>query len=65
MNMSNVTFEVHRLSTFVFKKSSEKKNPDYIKRLGDRASPVWQYGSKHGTITQFCFNVGPDRVAYN
>ena len=25
MNMSNITFEVPRLSTFLFKKSSEKK----------------------------------------
>ena len=25
MNMSSITFEVPRLSTFVFKKSSEKK----------------------------------------
>ena len=33
MNMCNITFEVYRLSTFVFKKSSEKKIHDYIRGL--------------------------------
>ena len=31
MNMSNITFEVPRLSTFGFKKSSEKNIHDYIR----------------------------------
>ena len=94
MNMSNITFEVS--STFVFKKSSEKKiftiifEVKSLKGFGrNNVGPVsqtvaqtyftigsmyrvirvvaflgikcHQYGSqsKHGTITQFCFNVGP------
>ena len=32
--MSNITFEVPRLSTFVLKKSSERNIPDYIKDWG-------------------------------
>ena len=94
MNMSNITFEVPRLSTFVFKKSSEKKIFTIIFAVmslkgfgwnnvgptsqtvahnwakvsfypgsglsGDKAS-VYPHGShsKHGTITIFCFRVGP------
>ena len=98
MNMSNITFGVPRLSTFVFKKSPEKKiftiisircwevngfwldycwpsvadgGPTLFRNwanvscylgsghLGHKAL-VHRYGSqsKHGTITQLCFNVG-------
>ena len=98
--MSNITFEVPRLSTFVFKKSSEKSVFTIIfvvkslngfgwNNVGPASQKVAQryftigpmyrvirvvaffwggggvkrhpYGSqsKHGTITQFCFNFGP------
>ena len=78
MIMCNITFEVPKLSTFVFKKSSEKKYSRLymVKSLkgfgwnivGPAPQTVAQhyftihpYGSqsKHGIITQFCFNVGP------
>ena len=96
MNMNNITFEVPRLSAFVFKKFSEKKIFTIIfvvkslkdfgwNNIGPASQTVAQhnftigqmkrvirvvafrgierhlYGSqsKHGTITQFCFNVEP------
>ena len=96
MNMSNITFDVPRLSTFLFKKSSEKKilmiifvvrslkgsgwnNVDPVSQtvtqhsftiglmyrgnrvVAYRGIKDHPYGSqsKHGSITQFCFNVGP------
>ena len=93
--MCNITFEVSRSSTFVFKKSSEKISTiifvvKSLKGLGwNNVGPASQtvakhyftigpmyrvirivafrgikrhpYGSqsKHGTITQLCFNGGP------
>ena len=95
MHMSNVTFEVSRLSPFVFKKSSEKKIfmifvVKSLKGFGrNNVGPASQTVTQHyftvglmyrvirvvafrgikrhpsgsqsrtGTITQFCFNVGP------
>ena len=96
MIMSNITFEVPRLITSVYKKSSEKKiftiifvvkslkgvccnngGPalqtvaQHYFTIGPMYHVIWvvafpgikghPYGSqsKHGTITKFCFNVGP------
>ena len=96
MNMSNITFVVTRLRTFVFKKSSGKKiftiifvvqslkgfgwnnvgpashtvaqhyftiRPMYrvIRVVAFRGIKYHLYGSqsKHGTLTQSCFNGGP------
>ena len=94
MNMSNITFEVPRLSSFGFKNRQKKDIHDIfvvkslmgfgwnnvgleLQAVAQHYFTIWpMYGvirvvafrgikrhpygsqSKHGTITQFCFNVG-------
>ena len=56
MNMCDITFEVTRLNTFVFKKSSEKKYSRLYSWL--RAEKVLA-GPASQMVAQHCFKIGP------
>ena len=60
MNMCNITFEVPRLSTFVFKKSSEKKIFTIIFMAKSLKGFGWNnVGTASQTVTQHYFTIGP------
>ena len=60
MNMSNITFEVPRLSTFVFKKSSEENIFTIIFVVKSLKGFGWNIvGPVSQTVSQHYFTIGP------
>ena len=59
MNMSNITFEVPRLSTFVFKKSSEKIYSRLIRAMSLKGFGWNNIGQASQTVAQHYFTIGP------
>ena len=58
--MCNITFEVPRLSTFVFKKSSDKKKSTIIFVVKSLKGFGWNnVGPASQTVTQHYFTIGP------
>ena len=61
MNMCNITFEVSRLSTFVFKKYSEKNKPSRLNN-SDKSLKGFDWnnvGPASQTVTQHYISIGP------
>ena len=60
MKMCNIKFEVHKLSTFVFKKSSEKKTFTIIFVVKSLKGIGWNnVGPASQTVAQHYFTVVP------
>ena len=59
MNMSKITFEIPRLSTFVFKKSSEKVYSRLVRVMSLNGFGWNNIGQASQTVAQHYFTIGP------